>query len=60
MTTSGTTSFNLEIDELIDEAFGRVGIGGSRSGFHLRVARTNRKQQTTNNKQQTTTDNTLS
>ena len=41
MTTSGTTSFNLELDELIDEAFGRVGIGGSRSGFHLRVARRN-------------------
>jgi hypothetical protein len=27
MTTSGTTSFNLELDELIDEAYGRVGIG---------------------------------
>ena len=26
MTTSGTTSFNLELDELIDEAYGRVGI----------------------------------
>jgi hypothetical protein len=26
MTTSGTTSFNLELDELFDEAFGRVGI----------------------------------
>jgi hypothetical protein len=39
MTTSGTTSFNLELDELIDEAYGRVGIAGSRSGFHLRAAR---------------------
>ena len=27
MTTSGTTSFNLELDELFDEAYGRVGIG---------------------------------
>ncbi len=39
MTTSGTTSFNLELDELFDEAFGRVGIGGTRSGYHLRAAR---------------------
>jgi hypothetical protein len=30
MTTSGTTSFNLELDELFDEAYGRVGIGGTR------------------------------
>jgi hypothetical protein len=41
MTTSGTTSFNLELDELMDEAYGRVGIGGSRSGFHLKAARRN-------------------
>jgi len=41
MTTSGTTSFNLELDELFDEAFGRVGIGGTRSGYHLRAARRN-------------------
>ena len=41
MTTSGTTSFNLELDELFDEAYGRVGIGGTRSGFHLRAARRN-------------------
>ncbi len=35
MATSGTTSFNLELDELFDEAYGRVGIGTARSGNHL-------------------------
>jgi len=39
MTTSGTTSFNLELDELFDEAYGRVGIGGTRTGYQLRSAR---------------------
>ena len=39
MTTSGTTSFNLDIDELIQEAYERIGIDGSRSGYHLRSAR---------------------
>jgi hypothetical protein len=43
MTTSGTTSFNLELDELFDEAYGRVGIGGTRTGYHLRAARRNLK-----------------
>jgi hypothetical protein len=41
MTTSGTTSFNLELDELFDEAYGRVGIGATRSGYHLKAARRN-------------------
>jgi len=39
MTTSGTTSFNLDIDELIQEAYERIGIDGSRSGYQLRSAR---------------------
>ena len=39
MTTSGTTSFNLDIDELFQEAYERIGIDGSRSGYHLRSAR---------------------
>jgi hypothetical protein len=39
MTTSGTTSFNLDIDELIQEAYERIGIDGSRSGYQLKSAR---------------------
>ena len=39
MTTSGTTTFNLDIDELFQEAYERIGIDGSRSGYHLRSAR---------------------
>jgi hypothetical protein len=39
MATSGTTSFNLEIDEIIEEAYERAGVGGSRTGFHLKSAR---------------------
>jgi len=39
MTTSGTTSFDLEIDELIEEAYERAGVGGSRTGYHLKGAR---------------------
>jgi hypothetical protein len=39
MTTSGTTSFNLELDELFDEAYGRVGIGGTRSGFSFKSSK---------------------
>jgi len=35
MATSGTTSFNLELDELFDEAYGRVGIGTARSQLDL-------------------------
>ena len=37
--TSGTTSFNLDIDELFQEAYERIGIDGSRSGYQLRSAR---------------------
>jgi len=39
MTTSGTTSFDLEIDEIIEEAFERAGVGGTRTGYHLKSAR---------------------
>jgi len=39
MATSGTTSFDLEIDEIIEEAYERAGVGGSRSGYHLKGAR---------------------
>ena len=39
MTTSGTTTFNLDVDELIQEAYERIGIDGSRSGYHLKSAR---------------------
>lgn len=39
MATSGTTSFDLEIDEIIEEAFERAGVGGSRTGYHLKGAR---------------------
>jgi len=40
MTTSGTTTFNLDIDELFQEAYERIGImDGTRSGYQLRSAR---------------------
>ena len=39
MTTSGTTNFNLDLDELFQEAYERIGIDGSRSGYHLKSAR---------------------
>lgn len=38
MTTSGTTDFNLSIDELIEEAFERCGMEMT-SGHHLKTAR---------------------
>lgn len=38
MTTSGTTTFNLDIAEVIDEAFERVGVE-VRTGFELKSAR---------------------
>ena len=38
MTTSGTATFNLEIDDLITEAYERCGIE-SRSGYDLTTAR---------------------
>ena len=40
MATSGTTSFNLSIDEIIDEAYNRVGIRPN-SGNDMRRARRN-------------------
>jgi hypothetical protein len=39
MTTSGTTSFNLDLDELFQEAYERIGLDGTRSGYQLRSAR---------------------
>lgn len=39
MATSGTTTFNLEIDELIDEAYERCGFSSTRSGYQLKSAR---------------------
>ena len=38
MTTSGTTSFDLSIDDLIEEAFERCGIRGM-NGYQLKSAR---------------------
>ena len=38
MTTSGTTSFDLDIEELIAEAYERCGIE-TRDGYDLRTAR---------------------
>jgi hypothetical protein len=38
MTTSGTTSFNLQLNEIVEEAFERAG-GEMRSGYDLRTAR---------------------
>ena len=39
MATSGTTSFDLPIDEIIEEAFERTGIRGNRTGYKLKSAR---------------------
>lgn len=40
MTTSGTTNFNLDLDELFQEAYERIGImDGTRSGYQLKSAR---------------------
>ena len=38
MATSGTNSFNLDVDQVIEEAFERCGIN-SRSGYDLKSAR---------------------
>jgi hypothetical protein len=38
MTTSGTTNFNLQLNEIVEEAFERAG-GELRSGYDLRTAR---------------------
>ena len=39
MATSGTTSFDLPIDEIIEEAFERTGMRGNRTGYQLKSAR---------------------
>tara|TARA_X000001388_G_scaffold64824_1_gene51133 strand:+ start:13636 stop:14325 length:690 start_codon:yes stop_codon:yes gene_type:complete len=39
MATSGTSTFNLDIDEIIDEAFERAGLGRAYSGSDFRTAR---------------------
>jgi len=38
MTTSGTTSFNLDLTDLVEEAFERAG-AEMRTGYDLRTAR---------------------
>jgi hypothetical protein len=38
MTTSGTTSFNLSIDEIVEESYERIGIR-SNSGYDIKSAR---------------------
>lgn len=38
MATSGTTAFNLDIVELIDEAYERCGVEGARTGYDVRTA----------------------
>jgi len=40
MATSGTTSFDLTIDDIVEEAFERTGIKGVRTGRQLKQART--------------------
>ena len=39
MTTSGTTNFNLNLDDLFQEAYERIGKDGVRSGYQLSGAR---------------------
>ena len=39
MATSVTTSFDLPIDEIIEEAFERTGMRGNRTGYQLKSAR---------------------
>jgi hypothetical protein len=39
MATSGTSTFNLDLTEIIDEAYERVGEEGARSGYAFRTAR---------------------
>lgn len=39
MATSNTTAFNLDIDEIIEEAHERAGLGRSYSGADYRTAR---------------------
>ena len=37
--TSETTEFNPQIDDIIEEAFERTGVRGTRTGYQLRSAR---------------------
>lgn len=37
--TSGVSEFNPQIDDIIEEAFERTGVGGTRTGYQLRSAR---------------------
>jgi hypothetical protein len=37
--TSGTTEFDPQIDDIIEEAYERTGVGGTRTGYQLRSAR---------------------
>ena len=39
MTTSDTTTFDLQIDEAIEDAYERCGFSGTRTGYQLRSAR---------------------
>ena len=39
MATSGTTTFNLELDDIIEAAYERCGLSGSRTGYQLKSAR---------------------
>lgn len=39
MATSGTTTFNLELDDIIEDAYERCGLSGTRTGYQLRSAR---------------------
>lgn len=39
MATSGTTAFDLNIDDIIEEAYERTGVRGTRTGYQLKNAR---------------------
>lgn len=39
MATSGTTTFNLQLDDIIDDAYERCGLSGTRTGYQLKSAR---------------------
>jgi hypothetical protein len=39
MATSGTTTFNLELDDIIQDAYERCGLSGTRTGYQLQSAR---------------------
>ena len=39
MATSGTTTFDLNIDDIIEEAYERTGVRGTRTGYQLKSAR---------------------